>query len=96
MLPKLNSLSQKSTGEMGCTLWGDAGRGVEQVPLRDMSRERAWLYRRRPLMSCCHWIIPLVSWPSSSTPWTARTGRNWAWSWKATRWERQPIIPGHC
>ena len=39
LLPKLNSLSQK----LECTLSGDAVRGVEKVPLRDMPREQAWL-----------------------------------------------------
>ena len=48
------------------------------------------------LMSCCRWIIPPASWPSSSTPWTARTGGNSAWRWRATHLERRPIIPRHC
>lgn len=62
------------------------------MPLRDMLLEEASLLPRL-LMSYCPWTIPTDSWPSSSTPWTERTGENWALKLRARGWERRPIIP---
>ena len=36
-------LPQRPARMPGCTLWGNAGRGTEKVPLPDVDREQMWL-----------------------------------------------------
>ena len=75
---RVQSLSQKSGGRLGCRLWAS----LMGVPIRcrfEIWTESGYGCCRRLWTSCCRWTTQRDLLPSSLTGWTGRVGRSLAW-----------------